>query len=71
MAERTAVHGFWVTYEQNAYDGIKYLRDDLKMEETRVFFDQARVRGSAQFEDDHDRQFTVLYHSGNYTLVRR
>lgn len=71
MPERTSIHGFWVDYEQNAHDGVKYLRDDLKTEEARVFFDQARLKGSAQLEDDHDHQFTIFYRSGNYTLVRR
>jgi hypothetical protein len=71
MPEKTTIHGFPVTYEQNAYEGIRYLRDDLDFNEARIFFDQARQRGSAQFEDDEDRQYTLFYKEGNYILVRR
>jgi hypothetical protein len=71
MPEKTNVHGFTVNYETNAYEGIRYLRDDLDFEEARVFFDQARLRGFAQFEDDQDRQYTLYYRDGIYTLARR
>lgn len=71
MAQKITVYGFAVVYEQNAYDGIKYLRDDLDFGEARVFFDQARSRGQAQFEDDEDRQYTLIYQNGVFTLVRR
>lgn len=71
MAEKESIHGFTVAYEKNAVEGIEYLRDDLDSAEARVFFDQARQRGSAQFEDDEDRQYTLLYQNGNYALARR
>lgn len=73
MADTTTIHGCRVTYEQNAYDGIRYLRDDLETNEAKVFFDQAHLKGSAQFEDDAERQFTLLYDRGAaaYVLVRR
>lgn len=71
MAEETTVHGFLVGYEQNAIEGIRYLRDDLDFNEARIFFDQARQKSSAQFEDDEDRQYTLFYKNGVYTLVRR
>lgn len=71
MTDAATVHGKRVAYEKNAYEGIKYLRDDLDSREARVFFDQARSRGSAPFEDDNDRQFTLFYKNGTYTLIRR
>lgn len=71
MPEKTNIRGFPVTYEKNAIEGVRYLRDDLDFEEARVFFDQARQRGSAQFEDDEDRQYTLFYKLGQYALVRR
>lgn len=69
--EKTTIHGFGVYYEKDAYAGITHLRDDLDFAEARVFFDQARSRGSANFEDDEDRQFTLSYRGGVYTLLRR
>ncbi len=57
--------------EENAREGIGHLRDDLDSEEARVFFDQARQRGSAEFEDDEGRQYTLIYQNGSYILTRR
>jgi len=71
MPDKTTIHGFPVTHEDNARAGVDHLRDDLSYAEARVFFDQARMRGSAEFEDDEDRQYTLLYQSGTYTLIRR
>ncbi len=71
MAEKTDVHSFYVTYEENAVEGVRHLRDDLDFNEARIFFDQARSRGSAEFEDDEDRQYTLFYKGGIYTLARR
>jgi hypothetical protein len=71
MPEKTNVHGFNVIYEQNAAEGIVYLRDNLDFNEARVFFDQARAHGSAEFEDNEDRNYTLLYKDYNYILVRR
>lgn len=71
MAEKTIVHSFIVYYEKDAYEGMRHLRDDLDYNESRVFFDQARQRKSVPFEDDEDRQYTLIYQNGVYTLVRR
>lgn len=71
MVEKTNIHGFPVHYEKNAYEGISYLRDDLDLEEARVFFDQAKLKGFAKFEDDEDRQYTLFYRQGIYILTRR
>lgn len=71
MPQKTTVHNFTVTYEENALDGVRYLRDDLDENEIKPFFSQAREHGSAEFEDDEDHQFTLLYQGGTYILVRR
>jgi len=66
------IHGFKIRYEDNAQSGINYLRDDLDRDEAKVFFDQARLRKFAKFEDPADRQFTLSYSKdGSYTLARR
>jgi len=68
---KTLVKAYTVYYEDNARQGIAYLRDDLDSTEAEVFFYHARIKGSAQFEDDADRQFTLEYKSNKYTLIRR
>lgn len=69
--KETSVHGFSTVYDENAYVGIEHLKDDLDYEEARVFFDQARQRGSAPFEDDDDRQYLLTHKNGKYFLKRR
>lgn len=71
MPQKTTIHGFQVEYEENGYEGIRYLREDLDYNEARVFFDQAKLKGSAGFEDDQDRQYTLVYRTGLYVLMRR
>ena len=51
---KTSVKGHKVIYEKRAARGINYLRNDLDYAEARVFFDQARMRESAPFEDDNE-----------------
>lgn len=71
MPQESRIHGFRTIFEDNAIEGVRYLRDDLSYDEVRVFFDQARLKGSAAFEDDQERQFTLLHRGSVYTLVRR
>jgi len=67
------IHGFYVNFEEADRDGIYYLREDLQYREAKTLFDAARVNGSAFFEDDYDRDWTITYNAtdGTYTLVRR
>lgn len=71
MLRKDTIYGFAVSYEENAAEGAQYLKDDLAREEAQVFFDQAKLKGSAQFEDDEDRQFTLVYQNGSYVIIRR
>lgn len=54
-------------------DGVRYLRQDLQRDEAKTLFDAARLRGSAEFEDDHDRDWTLTFNRGDntYTLFHR
>jgi len=60
-----------VAYTDTEKEAVFYLKEDLSSDEARVFFDQARAKGSAQFEDDNDRQFTLFYSNGLFTLRKR
>lgn len=67
-----SIHSYRTKYEDNAYEGVKYLLQDLDYEEAKVFFEQARLRRSAPFEDDFERQYTLAYNTdGTFTLSRR
>jgi len=66
------IHGYAVSYEDNVYAAVHYLRDQLDFYEARVFFDAARQYGSAPFEDQDYRQNYTLYHNSNgYQIERR
>ena len=71
MVHKDTIHGYSVRYEDNAQEGASYLKNDLDREEAQVFFEQAKSRGSAQLEDDSERQFTLVYQSGSYVIIRR
>ncbi|MBI2451306.1 MAG: hypothetical protein HYV52_03190 [Parcubacteria group bacterium] len=73
MPNTKIIHGFKVMFEENAREGVQYLEADLDLNEAKVFFDQAKLKGSAQFEDDEERQFTLMHQRNdhNYVLIRR
>lgn len=74
MAEHSRnIHGFTVTGDDAASKGMDYLDVDLQSEEARVFFNQARQTGSAKFEDDEERNFTLKYdrRTGHYSIEKR
>lgn len=71
MIQKASIHGFPIVYDEKTKAGMEYLRDDLDFTEARVFFDAARAKGSANFEDDNDRQFTLAYQKGVFILMMR
>jgi len=71
--KKEQIHGYWLIFEEELRDGVRYLRDDLQQKEAKTIFDAAHIDGSAEFEDDQDRDWTLIYNrqDGNYTLIRR
>ena len=70
--QETYIHGFKVKYEETAHSGVIYLRDDLDREEAKVFFEQAKRKRFANFEDNQDRNFTLSYNTdGSFYIARR
>lgn len=70
---RERVHGFLVNFDESLKNtGLYYLQRDLQIEEAKSLFEAARAHGKAYFEDDHERQFTLIYQSdGTYDLEGR
>jgi len=75
MVQKIYIGGYYVKYddqERNISYGVYYLQYDLNAEELRVFLDQARSKGQAEFEDRAGRNFTLMYNNdGTYTLLSR
>ncbi|MBZ9578639.1 hypothetical protein KJA14_02200 [Patescibacteria group bacterium] len=71
--KKEKIHGFLLKFEEELREGVRYLRDDLQYREAKTLFDAARLQGTAEFEDDYDRDWTLTYNrgEGTYTLVRR
>jgi hypothetical protein len=69
--KKASVHGFPLTYEEEAKNGVSYLTYSLGQAETKVFFDQARLKGSAAFEDKEGRDYTLIYKNGAYILFKK
>jgi hypothetical protein len=71
--KKEQIHGYWLVFEEELRDGVRYLRDDLQYKEAKTIFDAARFDGTAEFEDDQDRDWSLIYNrqEGNYTLIRR
>lgn len=67
------IYGYTVYGEDDTIKGMDYLDHDLQTSEAKVFFDQAFAKGKADFEDDEERQFTLLYDrsAGRYSIVHR
>lgn len=71
MVKKTTVHSFTVEYEEEAKEAIHFLQDELDYEEAKVFFDQAKLKRSAEFEDKYRHNYTLTYANGIYVLTRR
>ncbi|OGZ17326.1 MAG: hypothetical protein A2Z78_00745 [Candidatus Nealsonbacteria bacterium RBG_13_36_15] len=70
--KQISIHGYITKYEDKDYNGIRYLLEDLQYDEAKVFFEQARLHGSAQFEDDFEGQYILNRNpDGTYDLGRR
>jgi len=66
------INGHKITVEEGAEKGYEYMKFDLQMNESEVFFREAKRMGKADFEDDQERNFSLKYSSnGTYTLSRR
>ena len=66
------IGGHKVFYEDDAIEGLNYLEHDIEDKEAKVFFDQAKATGSAEFEDAKGQNYTLLYKTdNNYWLYKR
>ncbi len=69
------IHGHNVRYEEHdlgAEEAVRFLEIHSSREEADVFFHQAKERGTAQFEDRHGKNFTLIHHmDGYYTIEPR
>ncbi|MDI6739489.1 MAG: hypothetical protein QME74_03900, partial [Candidatus Edwardsbacteria bacterium] len=73
MLHKQDVHGYQVYFEDDAKYGVEYLDHRIDYREAKVFFETAKNRGAAEFEDGEGRDFTLTYNRGpgNYTVARR
>ncbi len=71
MAGTMFIHGHPVRYDESDEHGVHHLTQ-LDIPSAKVYFDHARMRGSAEFEDLHGRKFVLEHnHDGTYGIVGR
>jgi len=69
--KETFIHGYKTRYEEDAQWGVNYLLYDLDRDEASVFFEQARIKRYAKFEDKQNNQYTLSYSpEGIFTLTK-
>ncbi len=74
MLQKMYIHEYPLTYEdseKNIKYGLRYLKEHLSSEESKVFFKQAHDHKSSQFEDKEGRNYTLLYQNHSYVLISR
>jgi len=71
--KKEKIYGFRVNFKKTDKKGFYYLRKDLQKEEAKTLLEAAKLRGRAEFEDDQDRDWTLLYdkRERTFTLLRR
>lgn len=69
----TTVHGYKTYYNEEVRNGLNHLLVDLDLSEVKPLYDYARMNSAANFEDDHDRQYALIYDrsKGAYTIISR
>ena len=66
------IHGRKVSGEDDVKRGMDYLDHKIEYNEAQVFFDQARQKGQAQFEDEQGRNYSLIFNrDGTYRVDRR
>jgi len=69
----TILHGYKTRYNEESRRGMEHLLNDLQASEVKPLFEYAKRESSADFEDDNEGQFSILYNKGDftYTIIRR
>ncbi len=70
MPTETTIHGFIVAYDEESAEGVNFLRDQLKFDEAKIFFDQAERKKSVELKDDQNRLYRLSYAKNKYSLSR-
>ncbi|MCX6720613.1 MAG: hypothetical protein NTW11_02310 [Candidatus Staskawiczbacteria bacterium] len=70
METKTTIKGHTVSHGLDVSGGLKYLMYELDFQEAKVFFNEAHDHGSVIFEDHLDRKYKLIYHGGEYQLIR-
>ena len=66
---KETIHGYRVVFDDGDKEGVWYIRGDLQRNEAKTLFEAAKKQGSAEFEDDYDRDWTLIYNRNDYTFT--
>lgn len=65
------VSGHSVYFDDDCDEGVEYLDHRIDYQESQVFFNAAKSRGSVEFEDQEGRDYTLRYKDGRYQVEKR
>ncbi|MCX6721934.1 MAG: hypothetical protein NTY04_01970 [Candidatus Staskawiczbacteria bacterium] len=68
--EKSIIFNRTVNHDDSVSEGMYYLSRQLNMEEAKVFFDEAYNKGHAEFQNRMGYHFRLVYHDGEYELVK-
>ncbi len=70
--KHTSIHGHTVYFDETTEKAMRYLKYDLDQKESKTHFEQAYHHSAgSEFEDEHERNFTLKFDNGKYTLEQR
>ena len=60
-----SVGGYYMYYEDNAYDGAHYLQDELDADEIAPIIEGAKRNGEFHFEGQDRKNYSLIYDQAN------
>jgi len=69
---RIELHGHQVEHDEGDHHGYDYLAHKIQAEEAEVLFHHAKAHGSAQFETQTGKNYSVVHNdNGTFTIKKR
>lgn len=67
---KSIIFGHTVSHDDSVNAGMYFLSRQLGIEEAKVFFNEAYDHGHVLFQDRMGYHFKLIYHNGEYQLVK-
>ena len=66
------LHGHSLMHDDNDHHGYEYLAHKIGADESKMFFQQAKEHGSAEFKTNLNKDYILTHNSnGTYTVAKK